>query len=460
MAPLRLSVFFPATAVFMLVSNLLVLQSNNVNEVSLLLEDFTEIYKPKQLPATGKPQSLRANGSHLITEEEIEKLSQNESQVLSSSRGSPKEQQNQEHKKSSLFNTLLPSRFPEYGTKEFQRKCSWVPDRSKNHVFRNCTLLAKLNAKSGEGISDLMNRVAETHQIAIQGNCHLLIEYGLKGVDLRNVFAARHENWTVPDNYDCTRDPTCFQAKGTLGIRWQLEKISKAAGIEIQPVPYYRAGISKLQPEKFSELRQRLPGFDVFTGMACSFTSLLKLAPTASSFEPKLFTELLPQMHQSDALVLALYIRTGLTDKRAWDEQGKPHKVSGDLRRHEQQAKRVISCAEQVEKEHLFGKTSTYRKAVWMLVTDSPHLKDFVRKEYSKPSRTILTTSSRGIHTRPSRQPSMRDVAEALIDWYLIGESTTVIQDGSVTFGQTASLRTARPLRMKTNVGYCQQVGT
>ena len=448
MTSLRLSVFFPVTVVFMLVSNLLVLQSaSKSNEVSvkehLLMKNDKHL-----LPATGKLQAERTK-DRLV-------------QVDSPSQGDVKEQQRQEqkHRPPSLHSNLrMPLRFPDYGTNEFQSKCSWVPNRSRNHVFHNCTLLAKLNAKSNEGMSDLMNRVAETHQIAIQSNCRLLIEYGMSGVDLRNVFAMRHENWTVPDNYDCTRDPTCFQAKGTLGIRWQLEKISKAAGKEVLPVPYYRAGISKLHPEKFSELRQRLPGFDVLTGMACSFSSLFMLAPTASSYEPKLFTELLPQMHQRDALVLTLYIRTGLTDKRAWDEEGKSHKISGDLKLHEQQAKRIISCAEQVEKEHLFdSSTSKYKKAVWMLVTDSPHLKDFVPTKYSKPFRTILTTSSRGIHTRPSRQPSMQDVAEALIDWYLIGESTIVIQDGSVTFGQTASLRTARPLRMNTNMGYCQQV--
>ena len=58
--------------------------------------------------------------------------------------------------------------------------------------------------------------------------------------------------------------------------------------------------------------------------------------------------------------------------------------------------------------------------------------------------REILTTASRGIHTRTLRSPSTTEFAEAMIDWYLIGESDLVIGSGP-SFGATGALRTARP---------------
>ena len=51
------------------------------------------------------------------------------------------------------------------------------------------------------------------------------------------------------------------------------------------------------------------------------------------------------------------------------------------------------------------------------------------------------------MHTRTQRDPSTADLAEAVIDWYLVGESDLVVTDsGSPSFGGTAALRTARPL--------------
>jgi hypothetical protein len=66
-----------------------------------------------------------------------------------------------------------------------------------------------------------------------------------------------------------------------------------------------------------------------------------------------------------------------------------------------------------------------------MLVTDSPFVKTWVTNSYScsssVPSRTILVTQSRVAHTKGS--PSMTDVAEGFLDWYLIGESNVVVSD-------------------------------
>lgn len=58
--------------------------------------------------------------------------------------------------------------------------------------------------------------------------------------------------------------------------------------------------------------------------MACSLGSLFHLSPIASQFEPRHFTEILPTLHQQDALVMSLYIRTGQTDFRAsFEKSGK-----------------------------------------------------------------------------------------------------------------------------------------
>ena len=56
--------------------------------------------------------------------------------------------------------------------------------------------------------------------------------------------------------------------------------------------------------------------------------------------------------------------------------------------------------------------------------------------------------TTRGVHSRSDRGPSQSDFAEAIVDWYLIGESDLVVMDkSSVSFGGTAALRTARPVQ-------------
>ena len=56
-------------------------------------------------------------------------------------------------------------------------------------------------------------------------------------------------------------------------------------------------------------------------------------------------------------------------------------------------------------------------------------------------------TTARGVHSRPGRNPSTADFAEAVIDWYLIGEPDLVVPSApGYSFGTTASLRTAQPL--------------
>lgn len=345
--------------------------------------------------------------------------------------------------------------FPEYGTKEFERECGWLSARSSNHKYNSCTLFAKLYAKGNEGVSDWSSRVVETHQLAVQGNCHLLVDYGVSGVDLRQVFqVAGSENWTVPNNYDCDREPTCFQARGKYHIQKQLAEMTNATETEILTTPLYRMiyrrnpfadTIHRGRKPAGQELREKWHDFLLETSFACSFTSLFKLTPTASLYEPTLFTDILPKLHQEDGLVICLYIRTGRTDTLAKDEEKNTQNTDKNFTLYEDTANPTLSCTQRLEQEYLSNNTK-YTKTVWLLITDAPHLKDYISSKYTTPSRTVLTTASRGIHSRPARTPSMNDVAEALIDWYLIGESVFVVSMGSVSYGETGALRTARPI--------------
>lgn len=111
-----------------------------------------------------------------------------------------------------------------------------------------------------------------------------------------------------------------------------------------------------------------------------------------------------------------------------------------------------------------------------MVVTDSPYLKGWIAKSYDTQQqqhtnstsnvggasllREVVTTRSRGAHTRTQRGPSTAEFAEAFIDWYLLGESDIVVTNGfSPSFGGTATLRTARPLyRALTTGDKCRKV--
>lgn len=193
--------------------------------------------------------------------------------------------------------------------------------------------------------------------------------------------------------------------------------------------------------------------------MACSLHSLFHLAPTATNFEPDLFTRILPTLHQEDALVISLYIRTGHTDVKANKEKAGQKTAAEAPISAKNKADKIITCALGLEQDYLANNNNTmnkYQKVVWTVVTDSQYVKQYVLEHYDSRHanttigipRQVVTTNSRGVHSRASRDPSTADFAEALIDWYLIGESDLVIADQimSPSFGDTAALRTARPL--------------
>ena len=66
--------------------------------------------------------------------------------------------------------------------------------------------------------------------------------------------------------------------------------------------------------------------------------------------------------------------------------------------------------------------------------------------------RTVLTTNSKGAHTRPKGgdhrdvESATADFAEALVDWWLLGETDLVVASREHSFGALAAMRTARPI--------------
>jgi hypothetical protein len=171
------------------------------------------------------------------------------------------------------------------------------------------------------------------------------------------------------------------------------------------------------------------------------------------AFVPELPTNILPSLHQPNVVVFALYIRTGFADVSATQEESMKQGLSNlKLRNpkdpsYRDRAENIIQCALQLETQH----NNASSRFVWMVVSDSQKLKEWIVDKYdtrtTSKKREIVVTQSKGAHSRPSRTPSTKDIAEAIVDWYLIGESDLVITDKqSPTFGGTGALRTARPL--------------
>mmetsp|Transcript_6465 Transcript_6465/g.10718 ORF Transcript_6465/g.10718 Transcript_6465/m.10718 type:complete len:204 (+) Transcript_6465:282-893(+) len=182
--------------------------------------------------------------------------------------------------------------------------------------------------------------------------------------------------------------------------------------------------------------------------MGCAFGSMIQLSPAAAKYQPNLFTTILPTLRDPiNAFVLSIYIRTGQTENLQLEER---------MEKYRTQAERIIKCALHVEEEKVISSKQSNEDTVvvWMLVTDSQYLKTWITETYSSSDggdarrRIILTTQSRGAHTKVTRQndASTADFAEAFIDWYLIGETDAVVADHTApSFGKTAAFRTARP---------------
>lgn len=214
--------------------------------------------------------------------------------------------------------------------------------------------------------------------------------------------------------------------------------------------------------------------------MACTWESLGALSPLARQFEPEIFTRLLPTLRNDEHLVVAIYIRTNHADRRESKLLEGQHNKSVRSQEEDIQEEdwirntilpQYLPCLQQVEKEYLANDSPhpPFSRVVWLVVSDSPVLKRVMTKDYTTTSihhgassstpdsnmnkkkkyrREILTTTARGVHTRAARSPSTTDFAQAMIDWYLIGESHVVLSNKARihSFGSTGALRTNRPL--------------
>jgi len=170
--------------------------------------------------------------------------------------------------------------------------------------------------------------------------------------------------------------------------------------------------------------------------MACALRSLFKLSPKASQFEPRLFSNILPKLHDPDSLVISIYIRTMKSDGNKETDEITPV------------GQKSLDCAISVESEF---RSSSQKRIVWMVVSDSPALKKEIFKSYNNTSassgvtREVLVTGAEGNHTRGSHS-NMKSFAESLIDWYLIGEADVAVSMQDSTFGTTAALRSNLPV--------------
>lgn len=366
-------------------------------------------------------------------------------------------------------------RFPKYGTREFSQQCNWTRYRGNTG---NCTFMVQPPWRSTEGIGNFIPQIVSGHLLALQMGCDLRLNYG-DDVDIDQVLThtTTDWNWTVPYNYDCESDPTCYLI--TL-FAFMTEIIPTFAQRELAWLPYYRFTYNQnysqtsFLPYTAGPLEAAIPGFDIDIGMACSIGSLFQLSPKANQFQPGLFSEILPSLNQEGTLVVAIYLRTGETDAAAKKEQDMMRGVRANVTQGESQsyrgerAQNLLDCAMQQESEYLDKRS--YTRVVWLVVTDSPNLKQWITESYDNTRtqstvpnsrqipRRVVTTQSRGVHTKGQRGPSTADFAEALIDWYLIGESDLVVLDnGGPSFGGTAALRTARPVYDVTD-GTCSKM--
>jgi hypothetical protein len=382
----------------------------------------------------------------------------------------------------------LPGRFPHFGTKAFRNTCPWIHDKSLPWKRRyNCTILARPPPNSGEGLSSWVAQVVSGFIMARQAGCSFRMDYG-PGVAVHTVLETsrpnqiltnnegegrddegtdiRQENWVVhdPDSFTCLAKDGCFLAQFQYNDQnmWTILEIQNAinASYPLAYIPCLRHAYSTSEPYfksmgGFRDLQRTIPGFQLESSMACSLETLFHLSRKASQYEPNLFTKMLPTLKANQgSLVLGLYIRTGHTEQLNRPEAG--HK-------YQKLADRICTCAITLESDQT---SRRYQHVVWTVISDSPWVKSYVQATYTTTNitgggsfgipRTIVTTQTRGAHTKPQANPTTIDWAEAFLDWYLLGESDYVLGDYSgPTFGDTAAFRTLRPYIKVSQAGFC-----
>lgn len=359
-------------------------------------------------------------------------------------------------------------RFPRYGTPEFPHKCSWTTASSTSDHRGKCTILSRPSPRENEGIADWASKDVSGFMLANLHGCNFFMDYGLN-VDINQVLVPHQDgihNWTTPTGFECVKERNCATARYTS----QLKRQKEGAYHEII-VPNYRNAFKPQSPvlhifrRNFGHLQAALPGFELETGMACAMESLMKLSPKAAQFEPELFTRILPTLRDERNLVMTVYIRSGRTDTVASAERNGDslETVAEDQATLRNLARRSTKCVQRMEKKLLASSEfSSSAGVAWLVVSDSPYLKQLITEEFTSPNinatgviddskhdipRQIITTTAAGVHSRGARNPSTADFADGMIDWYLIGESDVVFTNShKFTFGTTAALRTNRPV--------------
>lgn len=358
-------------------------------------------------------------------------------------------------------------RFPKYGAQDFLKECSFAAYHGNTG---NCAIHVQPPQFGTEGIGNWIPQIVSGHLLSIQAGCNLRFDYS-KSVDIAKVlmipsnFTKQDWNWTMPVNYDCKSDPRCYLITD---FTVMSDLIPHFGGNELATTPYYRftynQNFSKhnLSPFNATALEAAIPGYHLLTGFACSLGWLFHLSPTSSDYEPDLFDSILPMLNQEETLVIAIYLRTGETDVVAKQEEEaniNATTIHNSLKGYRAQAQHILKCTIHQEEQYLM-KNLYFTKVVWLVVTDSHDLKQWIVNTYNNTAtnapkssprqqihRQVVTTQAHGVHTRSRRGPKTSDFAEAMIDWYLIGESDFVVLDNvGQSFGGTAALRTNRPV--------------
>lgn len=368
------------------------------------------------------------------------------------------------------FTTRTSSRHPEYtfNTPEYKQKCAWT---YTSKVRKPCTFLVRPNPKSGEGMASWISAVAMGYIYSVQAGCQLQISYG-PSVEVDRVWSPpasvpAGQKWVVPPGYECSEEERCMDVFG-IGTGTISKFLHKTTGSTkpLASVPHYRMAYSRQDNETdaIERLKGVLLGFEYETGFACALGRLFELPQSAAEYVPDLFTNLLPTLRDPTSLVMTIYVRTGRTDDVARIE--KHGKTGGMYHNHTHIDAGLMSCALSTEEQRLHDSNGKFANVVWLVITDSPSISKAIIDQYSGKEesssdgktipRKVITTSSQGIQTRPARDPSTSDFADAALDWFLIGEADVLVTLGATSFGTTAALRTAMPLYMYTaNNGEC-----
>lgn len=401
----------------------------------------------------------------------------------------------------------LPGRFPRRSSDGFRRECSWVTDPDPHRDWHgNCTVHhsftpSDINGK--EEVSRWSSEVTSAYILSRMGGCRFLFDCG-PGVDLRSL-----SNWELPpENFVCREEENCVSPRFNATefspealFRGDLPVIG-----HVPAIPWYgfilQYPTGQLFREEFSAAYALLPGFKLETGMACAAGNMFDLTPNASG-EEQLVSDILPTLRANPSI--AMYIPTGKAEPKGEgislehgdERQVDPEDIIGAFVATALEYERRYIAGELAINE--FGRTKSRvppsrdtTTLVWHVITDSQHVKDEIKSKHdgkvvhnstsplvktkavisgsvfdmssfhidnsatiaedndtfqrSIITRRVFVTNSQGIDAHLPHGAPAKYFSEAIVDWYLIGESDGVIASPSYSFGIAGALRTARPI--------------